>query len=217
MPSYLTLLHLGWWGSYPCLLATFAFIRHPVFSLCESNNPCKCSHLEHIRDWYAPLCHQNATFSDLELKSITYRDDNLFDDLDAGTLLTLACTGAGTMAIIMLSILLARSKQRKKIHSELEISAANLKCKLGEKLQRIVNIEMQEKQSREAFSMLEPYRVPRSHVALEMRTQVLTVGMACTMSRQYCCCQAHTFDKSIRTVRISKEDQWQNQKRGIAT
>ena len=116
---------------------------------------------------------------------------------------------AAMFSVLGLSVLLARKKRRSKVADDLEVQQEVLKNAFSEEMQNLINEEMEMRQSKELWALLEPYRVPRDHILLEDQ-----IGEGAMAQVWRGTCRGHTvaakrlLDDSVneRTMRIFRDE-----------
>ena len=104
---------IGMYATSATCLVLYAFVRHPVLAMCSESNPCLCLNKANLYEWYGDACsdiHQTSFFA-----NETVIDDGLFKGIDTANLTVSLATGIGMMAIIALSVLLARNRRKAKV------------------------------------------------------------------------------------------------------
>ena len=148
-------------------------MRHPTILACASPNDCDCLHVESIKAVYEIPCAGGTLFPQ---NVTTYRDDGLFQGVDTPILGISLLTGFGMFAVIGLSVLIARNRRQIKVLADLEHKAEAMKNDFSEKMQKLVNEEMEKQQTKEMWKLLEAYAVPRDHVTLEKQIGTGAMG-----------------------------------------
>ena len=162
--SNAVIFFLAFYGVGNVLLVLYGLVRHPTILACASPNSCDCLHIESIKTFYQIPC---AGVSSIPQNITTYRDDGLFQGVDTSILGISLLTGFGIFAVIGLSVLIARNRRQTKVLADLEHKAEAMKNDFSEKMQKLVDEEMEKQQTKEMWKLLEAYAVPRDHVTLE--------------------------------------------------
>ena len=97
------------------MIVLYAFVRHPTFATCDSYSVCNCVYNSNtFGAWYAASCNRTNGTMHWE-NSTTYIEDKLFEGVDSNSAFVTLATAIGIIAVISLSVLMARSKKRSKV------------------------------------------------------------------------------------------------------
>ena len=171
--SNTTISFLAFYGVGNILIVLYGLVRHATIFACASPNDCDCLHVESIKAVYEIPCAGGTLFPQ---NVTTYRDDGLFQGVDTPILGISLLTAFGMFAVVGLSVLIARNRRQTKVLVDLEQKAEVMKNDFSEKMQKLVNEEMEKQQTKEMWKLLEAYAVPRDHVTLEKQIGIGGMG-----------------------------------------
>ncbi len=141
-------------------LVIYGFVRRANFVLCNSSRPCACLDTAHIREAYLNVC-DDYDFP----KNITTFEDP-FEGVDPTVLMVSLLAGAGMLAVVALSVYIARNRRNSiKIHA-FHKKQEELKEQYQIAFQSLVEEMMLKEQTKKQYLLLQPYSVPQSHIVL---------------------------------------------------
>ena len=200
------ILFLAFYGVGNILLVLYGLVRHATIFACASPNNCDCLHVESIKTFYEIPC---AGVASIPQNITTYRDDGLFQGVDTSILGISLLTGIGMFAVVGLSVLIARNRRQTKVLADLEHKAEAMKNDFSEKMQKLVDEEMEKQQTKEMWKLLEAYAVPRDHVTLEKQIGTGAMGAVwrgVCRGKQVAVKQLHSKDVSHITAAAFRKE-----------
>ncbi len=149
-------------ASSSAMIIAYAFARHPSFAYCSSRRVCKCLHLTSLDEYYGSSC----TGEVLAFNGTLYVDDGLFEGIETSFLVSCILTVFALSTVIAASVVLARSRRRTKVMFDLSREKEAIANKIDKRVEEIIKEEMKKRQTDEQFKLLNPYKMPRSHIHL---------------------------------------------------